>query len=66
MAPSPNSAAIATATPTSLPSRSSRPAIAIGIAAAITPPAAPSSSGAPARAATTSPGSIACESDSAA
>ena len=65
-APRPNSALIATATPTSPPSRSSRPASAIATAATITPPPRPSSSGAPASEATTSPGSIACEIDSAA
>jgi hypothetical protein len=57
---------IATATPASPPSRASRLASTIAAAATSTPPAAPSSSGRPASAATTSPGSIACEIDSAA
>ena len=66
MPPSPNRPETTTATPTSPPARTSRATSAIPAAATSTPPAAPISSGMPASAAITRPGSIACESDSAA
>src|SRR5262245_55537312 len=66
MPPSPNSPETTTATPPSPPARAPRATRAIPPAASSTPPAAPRISGTPASAATTSPGSIACDNDSAA